>query len=408
MAVRLAATSVTGLTDGPTIPRRGLDETLRAWSGQGQLWDGLAAPHDPVAERRWTPDDIRRRAYRILFDRLAPTFAVWPARRRTWIDALPAVSTRERQLAGYPVAGTSWPATRRLGWPPRMFSTRPRQRVPNTLLSTVARWTFDELAPVAAAAAEPATALQVRARDRVEVALGLLEVEPMASAMPLAPTRTDLSALVAEGPPWRSLAPIAGALRELRNPASLADLALGLVAPDSELAWRLFHLAVLGEILQALRTAGAFAVSLRPLGDSTPGPAFSVQDAVGRTWDLWFEAAGAWKYYGRSEPYPAAAAGVPGAGGALGTDLMLIRIDERALLFECKYSWRPAVVARDGYEQALAYAAESFELAPELTAVVVGPEDVVRAPGWATTVAGTLGIVPPAAIPPLIEYALAM
>ena len=33
---------------------------------------------------------------------------------------------------------------------------------------------------------------------------------------------------------------------------------------------------------------------------------------------------------------------------------MLIRLDERALLIECKYSWQASVVARAGYEQALA------------------------------------------------------
>jgi hypothetical protein len=131
-----------------------------------------------------------------------------------------------------------------------------------------------------------------------------------------------------------------------------------------------------------------------------------VTDAQDREWDLWFEAAGAWSFYEVEESYPQAAAGVPGAGTALGTDLMLIRPGERALLIECQHSWNPSVVARGGYLQALAYATEAFELAPPLTSVVVGPEGVVHESGWATTMVGLIGIVPPNDIPALIEHVL--
>ena len=407
MGVSIGAAASSGVAAGPPIPTRGLDEVLRSWSGQGQLWEALAAVQDPVAERQWRPEDIRRRALRVLFEQLTPTLAGWPARTRDWLDALPAASARDALHASAPVAGTRWGATRRLGWPPRGFVARPRVRVPETLLSTVARWTLDELAAVVDTAADPADELQVRAHERADVALRLRGLEPLASTTPLMPTRSDLTAVTAEGRPWRSLAPVAQALRDLRDPGVLNELALHVVAPDPQLAWRLFHLAVLGEVLHALRTAGANAVSLRPLGDAVPGPAFLVKDAAGRAWDLWFEAAGAWGYYKRQEAYPLAAAGVIGAGSALGTDLMLLRLDERALLLECKYSWKPSVVARGGYEQTLAYAAETFELAPDLTAAVVGPEGVVQKPAFANTVAGSVGIVPPDAIAPLIEHAFA-
>src|SRR4051794_8590880 len=83
----------------PEIPQRGLDEVLRTWSGQGQLWDALAAAKDPVAEREWSTADIRRRAHRVAFQQLEPLLARWPASRRAWVEALPAVSERRRVIA---------------------------------------------------------------------------------------------------------------------------------------------------------------------------------------------------------------------------------------------------------------------------------------------------------------------
>jgi hypothetical protein len=54
----------------------------------------------------------------------------------------------------------------------------------------------------------------------------------------------------------------------------LANLARTLLAPDEEFRWRPFHLAVLGEIIAALKDLGATVESLRPLGrdDTSTGP----------------------------------------------------------------------------------------------------------------------------------------
>jgi len=306
------------------------------------------------------------------------------------------------------MAGVSWPETRRRGWPPRTFVGRPRRRVADTLLTTTLRWTLEELATVAkSAAVEASTERGVTARRHAAVALGLLDVPPIDAATAAAPSPVDLLAIRSEGQPWRALEPVSRKLRDLGRPGTLRDLAEMLIAPDPDLAWRLFHLAVLGELLHALRTSGATIVSLRPLGASLSGPAFTVRDAEGRNWDLWFEAAGAWSHYDRTDPYGSAVGGVPGAGTTIGTDLMLIRPDERALLIECKYSRNAGVVARGGYEQALAYAAEAHELAPgAVSAVVVGPEGVVMHAGWANTLAGPIGVVPPDAIPAIVENVL--
>jgi hypothetical protein len=406
MDVHSGAVAGPGMSAQPPIPQRGLDETLRMWSGQGQLWDALAAINDPVAERQWTAQDIRRRAHRVLFQQLEPLLTTWPAQGRTWLEALPADSHRTREVGEVPRSGTSWSETRRGGWPPSSFVSRPRLRTADSLLTTTLKWVLEQLVEVRRAAATPMGGVQWLARSRLDVAVGLLGLDPLVSTTAMVPRPTDLVAMRAAGRPWRSVAPVAAQLRTLTG-AGLLELAARVVAPDGDLAWRLFHLAVLGELLHAVRAAGASVVSARPLGDSLSGPAFRVLDGRGREWDLWFEAAGAWGRYRKKSPYAAAAAGVPGAGSALGADLMLIRPAERALVIECKYSWNPSVVARGGYEQAVTYAAEAHEMVPgNVRAVVTGPRGVVDSPGSTYTVAGRIDIVPPEALETIVAEVL--
>lgn len=402
----------------PPIPERGLDETLRSWSGQGQLWAalGTAPPTDPVAERRWSTAKIRRRANRVLFERILADLERWPSDQRAWLDALPASTISIDERSPTPGPGTSWARTRLAGWPPTAFVGRRRHRVPETLLSTVTRWTLDRLEPVVAEGSKPSDPHHRAAVARARTALSLTSTSPLDGVTGAEPSPGDLKAIAAEGAPWRSLVPVARHLLRTDDPRTLADLALELVRPYADLSGRLFHLGVLGEVLLGLRTAGAEVVSRHPLGDASAGPAYEVTDAQDNTWHLWFEAAGAWTYYGIDEPYPEAAAAVHGAGASLGTDLMLIRRTfgrertgrgEAVLLLECKHSFDPGVVARDGYLQAVAYAAEAIDLADDVTSVVVGPEGVVRVPGgWTTTIGLDVGIIAPYDVPPLIEKAL--
>jgi hypothetical protein len=395
-----------GMTASAPIPQRGLDETLRTWSGQGQLWDALATVSDPVADRQWSARDIRRRAHRVLFQQIEPLLARWPAQRRIWLEALPAESRRSRVVSLLPTPGTSWSETRCKGWPPSSFMSRPRMRRADTLLTTTLRWVLEQLLDVRRAAVLPTDEAQGMARAHLDVAAELLGVEPLASATAIVPRPTDLIALRGAGLPWRSVVPVAIQLRALTG-AGLLELAMRVVAPDGDLAWRLFHLAILGEVLHALRVAGASVSSLRPLGDALSGPAFQVTDTRGRQWDLWFEAAGAWARYGRTCPYTRATVGVPGAGSPLGSDLLLIRPGDRALVVECKYSLSPSLVARGGYEQAAAYAVEAHELAPgNVRAVVVGPRGVIEVAGWTPTVVGRLEIVPPETLEAIISEVL--
>jgi hypothetical protein len=400
------AAGIAGLAAGGLpIPERGLDEVLGSWSGQGQLWDALAACAEPIAERRWSADDVRSRAHRVLFSKLEPEIARWPSDCWRWIEGIPPAVVRERIESGAPVPGVDWVATRRRGWPPERFVGRPPRRRQDELLTSILRWTLAELSVVYADAVPAVTVEGELAAERCELALTLLDHPALADAEPLRPGSGDLRALVADGEPWVGLSRVASELLPLDD-VSLQRLAWEVVAPDPELAWRLFHLAVLGEVLHALRTSGAQVTSLGPLGAARPGPAFAVVDSEGESWDLWFEAAGAWRYYGGVEPYPEVVAGVPGAGSALGCDVMLVQADRRALLLECKFSARPGVVARDGYLQALAYAVEANELCPAVTAVVVGPAGVVKSPGWADTLPGLIGMVSPDDLPAVVEHAL--
>lgn len=404
MDVPARSTSFADLNGGPPIPARGIEEVLALWSGSGQLFDALAACDDPIAQRRWDQSDIRARAERVLFAHLEPLLARWPVNPRGWLDAIPPMNERSRILVDRPLSGTDWRSTMRLGWPPQGFVSRPPRRRNDDLLVDVLAWTLRQMVSVRDHAALPLSAWERSVRSRCDVGLGMLIEHPFLDVDGSRPGRADLRGVRSVGSPWSDLAEVAGRLVALE--ADLGLLALELVAPDPSLAWRLFHLAVLGEVLHSLRTSGAQVTSLRPLGASGSGPAFSVTDSDGEEWDLWFEAAGAWSYYEREEPYKRAAAGVAGAGSALGCDLMLAQLDHRALLIECKYSIDGSIVARGGYLQALAYAAEANEMCGAVTSVVVGPEGVVETPGWTDALPGLIGIISPAQLPELLEHCL--
>lgn len=394
--------SVARLT--PSIPQDGLAEALEGWSSKGELWQSLAAV---PSERAWSWRDSERRAMRVLLAELAGAVEQWPRMELEWVEALPAVSHRIREVGPVPRSGVSWPATRLRGWPPAEFVSRPKTRVADQLLVTALRWTIERLVAIRSSAEKAAPGVSEPIRAQLDTAQALLEIEPVASALGVAPAEVDLAGISSEGRPWAQMAPVTAQLLALDD-ASVLALARRLVAPTEE-RWRLFHLAVFGETLRALRQCGLRYRSLRPLSATTSGPAFEIVDHNGRTWDLWFEASGAWQYYGVQDPYTAAVAGVSGAGTALGCDVALVRFPEQALLVDAKYSANPAVVGRDGYRAALAYAAEARSgLVDEVVSVAVGPAEVVRQPGWTTTEVGQIGVIAPSGLSETITRLVGM
>ena len=273
--------------------------------------------------RKWSARDIQLRAHRVLFERILPHLNSWPTRLNVWIDLLPAARTHERVVRDVPFSGVSWAATRaRFGWPPKAFVGREAERRADMLLVTTLRWTLDRLLRVRQDAVRAFPGIDTTVLAQLEFASGLLNIDPVASAVGSEPRNPELLALRREGAPWGAIATVAEELREVEN--SVAHLIERLILPDDEIRWRLFHLAVLGRLLVELRSCGCLITSLRPLSAGTGGPAYSIVDQVGRSWDLWFEASGIWSHRGVTSPYMEATQGCYGAGRALGADLMLI------------------------------------------------------------------------------------
>lgn len=390
----------------PALPWDGVLDVLRGWSGRGQLYNALAAVADPNGDA-WSARDVQRRARRVLFTQLLPHLKRLPGSVNGWLDALPAQSTNHRVAVAAPAGRVDWPRTRERGWPPRVFDVRVRSRHADELLVTVLRWTFDRLAEVRSDAARVLPGIDDPVRDQLAVADSVRAGPPVngGTGGGERPTARDLAAVRHSGRPWTGLADVAATL--LTEDTELDDLARRLVLPDDDLKWRLFHLGCLGALLVSLRRAGCVVTWLRPLGSAGSGPAYQVLDPEGRRWDLWFEAAGMWRWYGAASPYRAVRAALPGAQQPLGADLALVRGREYGLLVECKYSPDASYVGRNGYEQALAYLTEARTgLLDHADAAVVGPAGVVHDTATVGTHSGSLTITDPSGLDHLVTRLL--
>lgn len=387
----------------PPIPEEGLSEVLGKWIGRGGIYQALAAPEDATSGIRWSAADIEARANRVLLERLKPLISRLPRRARDWINLLPAAQVREAFVDAVPSAGTVWAETRvRFGWPPSAFAARRSNRGADSLLATALSWTLASLVQVREGAIRSYAEADVDVRAALDAAGGARRLEPLASTAGVRPGHHDLFSLRRAGRPWSTVAEIAGELRLLDG--SVQALAETLLAPDDEIRWRLFHLAVLGVFLNALRANGCTLTSVRPLGGSASGPAFAVRDGRGRQFDLWFEAAGVWQAAGVRPPYSEATAGLPLRERALGADLLLIRPGFSALALECKYSNNPEFVARNGFYQAAAYSLElSSRLVPQTLAMTVGPEGVVGATSLCALQSGYVGSCSPSGLAGIVE-----
>ncbi len=390
------------------FPEEGLLELFQHWSGPGELWRSLAAVEEHGREREWTRQEVESRAHRVLLQQLQPSIQRWPVRIEAWLERLPVVTVDQRFDSTQVQAGVSWSRTlRRYGWPPMRFRGRRRNRAVDSLLVTTIKWALERLATIYGSARILLPTVGEHVARQLDAALVLRSLEPVASAEAIRPTVVDTRAIRAEGTPWSHVAEVCDAIRQVD--VSLLELSRRALYPEPELRGRLFHLAILGLILRELRELDYPITSKRPIGAASLGPAYSVACAAGQDAHLWFEAAGAWRFYNRRSPYVEAAAGVAGAGRPLGADAMLVLPDRGALLVECKYSLDAQRVARDGYEQVVAYAAEAaHRLAPQIAAVVVGPREVVGRPHRTTLGFGTVTITHPAEVRSVVREFLAL
>lgn len=395
------------LTRFPPIPEAGLASVLASWSGRGSLFEALSAPLTDANERQWTSLDARRRANRVLLAHLEPTLIRWPRRTADWLNYLPASKTRQRVTLPSPFAGVAWAESRRrFGWPPSAFVGKEAQRGADMLAVQVLRWCADKLEEVWRDARALSPEQNWSAADQLGALETLLGHEPLLSATPMMPTRADLTALRREGAPWGGVATVAHSLVEAEH--SLDFLLHKLLIPDDEIRWRLFHLAVLGTVLDALRCAGFKLVSRRPLSARSGEPNYEVTTPDGETYLLWFEASGVWSYMGSTSPFVEATLAVDKARRSNGADILLLLPNKRAFIVECKYSWNADTVARDGYYQAMAYAAEvRSRLASEVCALAVGPEGTVSGSGFTSVVAGLVGTASPSALAGVVSNFMA-
>jgi hypothetical protein len=399
-----AVSAVTALP----LPEHGLNVVCSMWSGRGQLWQAVAATTDPNVERRWTREQVERRALRVLFTLTAEKLGRLPGTQRDWFDALPGLTRRIHSMSPSPVGRVDWVKSALGGWPPRAFAVRRRERQPDIVLVTALAWAAQQASKVLAAVPAPASATESTALERLSLLAQLREHPTVLAATPQRPTGEDLKALYASGSPWRQLGRLVKEWSLIESP-SLTDIARQLLAPDPEIRWRLFHLAVLGEVLAALDGLGATIVSTGPLADQESNAEASFVAVVDdHEWRLWFEAAGIWKALSKTQPYKIAAEVVRGQSRALGADLLLIdAAAQRALVIECKFSANPSVVGRDGFHQASTYLAEGQgRLTPNVVSVVVGPATVVSDLKLTDLVGGKIGFAPPECIADLVVSAV--
>src|SRR4051794_33168172 len=81
------------------LPRVALSEVLRGWNGDGSVYAALAAIQDPELEIRWTENDIRRRAGRVLLGRMEGAILRLPATAEEWAEYLPVSIESQKTIS---------------------------------------------------------------------------------------------------------------------------------------------------------------------------------------------------------------------------------------------------------------------------------------------------------------------
>ncbi len=374
------------------VPRAGLTELFRVWTGTGSLLDALAACRSDD-EVEWRASDVRQRSRRILLELLTDDLLALPRTSGEWLEYLPVASVSQSAIRSSPAGGTRWVDTvRRCGWPPAAYVSRRRSRSPDTMPLSVLTWVSHRLADVMADVVALSTEFQPRLGASV-AALQQATSQIIGGDVGGPPGRSELFALVRSGFPWRTVANIARLIsRAERDPEFLA---FSLLEPDSDLESRLFHVSVLGYVLAALRRNSCRITWKRPLGASGDGPHVEAESPEGHQWDLWFDSGRSRAYYAAPRSaYSSAVASIAGTGQAMRPDLFLIDFPNRALVIECKWSPEPSYVGRDGYHQASSYALDALNgLADEVWSFIVGPKEIIPEANIATEHLDSMGAV---------------
>lgn len=367
----------------------GLTRVLSEWSGVGNLYSAVAATAPEPLQREWSPEDVERRAMRILLLQCSPSLRRWPKSAREWQNHLPTLSNRHRFWADVPQTRVDWAKTRRAGWPPSSFAIRRRRRSTDQLTLSVLAWTLEKLGRALVASQSltgPHTEMVIEqlSTDVEEIlvqTLPILDLLDETDQTP--PTRDDIRSVRASGWPWNVVAEVAGFFTAVERGGAGA-LARKLLRPDG-FPESIFQLGVLGAVVLACERVGGVVTSLRPIGYMTSGPVYRVDFPDSEPWDLWCEAARCWDTYGVDDKYRDLAGTLSTPTGPsfqarnIRPDVLLARRGDRALVLECKYpseSLDPGYVAQGMYQAAF----YSHQLVPSfntVTGLAVGPSDLV-------------------------------
>lgn len=371
-----------------TVDEEGLRRVLSEWAGAGNLYRAVAATAPAQVAREWSPQDVERRAMRILLLECSPLLRRWPKSARAWMDHIPALSQRHRFWSEVPQSRVDWAKTRQRGWPPDVFAIRRRHRSTDQVTLSMLAWTLGRLkaafeasqslvGPHAAVAEEFAGDVQEILRQTLPL-LDLLDESDEGK-----PSRDSIRAVRGAGWPWNAVADVADLFVALDRGGADA-LARRLLRPDG-FPEALFQLSILGSMLVAAQEIGAAVTSVRPIGHMTDGPVYRIELPGQSPWDLWCEAARCWSAYGLVDGYRDVAAtlstveGTPFQARHIRPDLLLARPGDRALVFECKYpgeSLDPGYIAHGMYQAAF----YGHQLAPAFQAVAgyaIGPTELV-------------------------------
>lgn len=360
-----------------TLPRDGLNELTRSWTGVGQLIDLLCSVRDDGTEIQWTFEDISRRSNRILLEKLQPLILVWPTTLNQWEAFLPTTALSEERISNRLYGKVNWANTlRHFGWPARQYIIQSRNRDFGGIAVTVMAWLSTSLRQIELDVRSLSPILVEKIAPQISALAELVDRYSLPGDAAI-PDNFEVRALAAAGRPWNGVAKaVQMIVRSMRDPEFLA---YELLEPDPEVEHALFHLSAFGYLIKALRENGCSILWTSTFAGSGPCPQVRVLQDDGTEWDLWFESSQARTFYGLSDSaYKSTVEGIDYDDKALSYDILLIDSGRRALILECKWSTNPTRVGRDGFHQASSYALDARNgLAKEVWSFVVGPEELV-------------------------------
>lgn len=359
------------------IPRAGLAELTRSWSGTGHLIDLLSHVQDDDHSIQWKRQDIVRRSNRVLLEKIEPLILNWPSTLCQWEAFLPAIALSESHTSDRLRGAVSWLHTyRKFGWPPSHYLIQTKNRDFGGVAITVMGWLSKQLKDIERDVRELSSVLVDRVAEQTRVLSQVVEEYSLHSEFAV-PDNFEIRALASAGMPWSSISrAVELIVRSKRDPEFLA---YELLEPDPKMEHDLFHLAVLGYLIASLRDHDFEIIWKSILRGAQRYPHIQAIQMDGTEWDVWFEAGSVRDHYGAPpSAYQSAVKGIDYQEKSLSYDILLISPEQRALILECKWRVDPRSVGREGFHQVSSYALDvKNELAEEVWAFVVGPEELV-------------------------------